>query len=610
MQQYCPLCNKSSDRFDDFRGRINVQCHYCKSLERHRFAVMIINKMFKSKLSEISVLHIAPEKSVRNYFKENSARKYVSIDLMRKDVDFNCDMTDLPFATGSFDLCFCSHVLEHIPQDIAAMKETYRVLKRGGSFIVMVPIGGPDTDEDEEKSRTPELRLKYYMQEDHFRRYGTDIVKRLSDVGFDVTTYNSDDSEFAQYKEKYRFFKNDYLFLAKRPFLKRILIVTIDFFPNIGGISFMLHNVANSLADQGMQVDILAPSKYAHPDGLDKKYNVIVDHGSDYRNKTKQDSQRRLDLISGVLKRGAYDRVLIGHPFYYGYETMLACRDADIKYSMFAYGLEIRSQILGKRNTLMRLIGSLVKGRSDYDKLKKIIRNADEMLPISNYTASLVKDIYPHENMYITGCGIQSDIPMVSFDDASKAAAKAKYGLSGSRVIGFVGRLVPSKSVDYLIKIAAGLKDVKCVIIGEGPEKDKLLKLSAELGTTDRVIFAGHVSEEEKWELMRTFDCCCLLSREIEHGPVEGFGIALLEAAAAGAAVVGNRSGGIVDVIDDGTDGLLVDVEDTERSAEAIRSLLDNPELCRGYVKAFQTKIHNRFNWDTIVANIKERWGK
>ena len=92
------------------------------------------------------------------------------------------------YADNSVDFFMCSHILEHVPDDRAAMRELCRILKPGGCGIVMVPLveGVADTQEDP-SINTPALRWKHYAQDDHLRLYGgRDLVARLTAAGFTV----------------------------------------------------------------------------------------------------------------------------------------------------------------------------------------------------------------------------------------------------------------------------------------------------------------------------------------------------------------------------------------------------------------------------------------
>ncbi|MGH8545505.1 MAG: class I SAM-dependent methyltransferase [Gammaproteobacteria bacterium] len=101
------------------------------------------------------------------------------------------DLTALDIASGDRTLVFCSHVLEHIPDDRAAMRELHRVLAPGGTAIVAVPIGDGPTDEGPVSSM--EERILRFGQKDHVRLYGLDIVDRLEDSGFDIEVLSAAD---------------------------------------------------------------------------------------------------------------------------------------------------------------------------------------------------------------------------------------------------------------------------------------------------------------------------------------------------------------------------------------------------------------------------------
>ena len=94
------------------------------------------------------------------------------------------DIMDNP--DESFDVIYCSHVLEHVPDDRKAMREFPRVLKRGGWAILLVPINAGKTYEDASIAE-PAERLRVFGQEDHVRNYGPDYVDRLREAGFAVT---------------------------------------------------------------------------------------------------------------------------------------------------------------------------------------------------------------------------------------------------------------------------------------------------------------------------------------------------------------------------------------------------------------------------------------
>ncbi len=194
----CPICGSEYSEFAPYgvKNRRNARCHNCKSMERHRLLYLYLkNKLnLLQSTSQVDLLHFAPEKVFYNLFSVQSNINYTPCDLNPDLYDFDgpvevqkVDITKIPFENDWFDLILCNHVLEHIPDDRKAMKELFRVMKKGGHGIFQVPIKYElkETYEDWSITSEPE-REKAFGQKDHVRWYGSDYPERLSSVGFTV----------------------------------------------------------------------------------------------------------------------------------------------------------------------------------------------------------------------------------------------------------------------------------------------------------------------------------------------------------------------------------------------------------------------------------------
>ena len=167
--------------------RPNALCPGTLSLERHRLLWLYLDRETHFLNQELKVLHVAPEQVFFRKFKRLKHWDYTTTDLNSPLADVVADICDLPFQNNQYDLILCNHVLEHIPNDLKAMTELYRVLKKGGTLIAQVPLNEESIKPLEDDSITdPRDRTRFFGQYDHVRLYGQDYYKRLKSVGFSV----------------------------------------------------------------------------------------------------------------------------------------------------------------------------------------------------------------------------------------------------------------------------------------------------------------------------------------------------------------------------------------------------------------------------------------
>ena len=160
-------------------------CPRCLSLERHRLLWLFLIRELRIKEKKLSILHFAAEPSLRARLQSLPGIRYLAADLSPMQGQAAVDIAALGLKPESFDLILCCHVLEHIPEDRAALLELFRVLKPGGTAVLQVPLAGESTDEDS-RITDPGERLRRFGQEDHVRLYGRDVENRIEQAGFDV----------------------------------------------------------------------------------------------------------------------------------------------------------------------------------------------------------------------------------------------------------------------------------------------------------------------------------------------------------------------------------------------------------------------------------------
>ncbi len=215
-----PIDGKKFKRFLPYgyeNPRENVLAPATLSLERHRLLWLYLKNETDFFTATLKVLHFAPEQAFYKRFRELSNLEYVTTDLFSPLADIKADICDLPMKNNTYDVIFCNHVLEHIPDDTKAMQELYRVLKPGGWGIFQIPqdLSRETTFEDDSITDKKE-RTKIFGQYDHVRIYGRDYFDKLRGVGFDVEEVNYTNTMTKETIEKYRLAKGEIIPLVKK----------------------------------------------------------------------------------------------------------------------------------------------------------------------------------------------------------------------------------------------------------------------------------------------------------------------------------------------------------------------------------------------------------
>lgn len=207
----CVLCGTEVRSFKDHGGGAEVldrrrvvggmrreadRCPVCHACDRTRMIMLYLEQFADLGGATRDILHVAPDLGLYLWLKRNPDISYTGSDIdagrYRHIEEFReADLTAAPFATGSFDLVICSHVLEHVPDDAAALREIFRILRPGGRALLLVPfaLDGDGTDEDP-TLHDPAERDRRFGQWDHVRLYDrADFLDRMRQAGFTATLF-------------------------------------------------------------------------------------------------------------------------------------------------------------------------------------------------------------------------------------------------------------------------------------------------------------------------------------------------------------------------------------------------------------------------------------
>ena len=192
----CPLCGCQRRKFLPYgyvTSRENALCPNCLSLERHRLLwlwLMRESDIGRGAMALPKMLHIAPEVALMRKFKKMYAStpdRYVTADLESPLADMHFDVQQIPLEAESFDAIICNHIMEHVEDDGKALRELYRIMRRGGWGVILSPVEleREKTFEDDTITDRAE-RTRIFGQYDHRRIYGRDYAARLREAGFEV----------------------------------------------------------------------------------------------------------------------------------------------------------------------------------------------------------------------------------------------------------------------------------------------------------------------------------------------------------------------------------------------------------------------------------------
>jgi len=220
-----------------------------------------------------------------------------------------------------------------------------------------------------------------------------------------------------------------------------------------------------------------------------------------------------------------------------------------------------------------------------------------------NYYTVVSSDLAKIANQFIRKFDRQK-LKIISMGIPYKEFSKVKTNFNEDNfTVVFVGRLSKIKGTKYLLKaisiLKKSLKPIKCLIIGDGPERESLENLARELNIEKQTTFTGFIPHTKLPKKLNGCSAFVGPSITTESGQREGFGLVFIEAMAAGIPVIASRSGGIPDIVKHMKTGLLVEEGDSNKIAEYIEKIINNNKL-RGKLISEGRKLAKNYSWESI----------
>lgn len=344
--------------------------------------------------------------------------------------------------------------------------------------------------------------------------------------------------------------------------------------------------IYNLTANAGQAVDVLTRKLFRHETDL-KSHNGRVIRKSFICRGHDINLFRRIKMLVGILVyfpylllKNRYDVVVLNQEIVWNSLLIIYLKLFKVKTVGVAYAEEVT----------MSLKGSSIKCRIKKLLLKKIYRKADGFISVCAFTKKL-----------LLKCGFAFNqvcvIPPMLLPD--KTGQVRQIDSSGNRILS-VGRLMKRKGFNYLIDAVNLLKDeipdIKLTIVGNGPEKENLIKQIQQNKLSGYIEIASNVSDDQLSSFYNECNVFVLANIMMPDGDCEGCPTVLIEAGSFGKPVVAGKEGGTDAAVNSGVTGYLINPENILELSGSIKKILKDPELASRLGRASIEKAKEEHN--------------
>jgi phosphatidyl-myo-inositol dimannoside synthase len=366
----------------------------------------------------------------------------------------------------------------------------------------------------------------------------------------------------------------------------KALIVTNDFPPRVGGINHYVAELTRRFP--AGEATVFAPD-WPAAEAFDATYPHPVIRWSQ---RSMYPTAAVRDQVEELVRQVRPDVMVFGAAVPLAVMGRSIRRRLGVPFAAFTHGVEVwAGQVPGTRALL-----------------SSIARNASVLVSVSQWNIDQLRDVVGEgTRIELLPPGID---PLHFHPGVSDAEVRKRHGLDGQPVICCVSRLTLRKGQDKVIRalpwIAREFPDVRFLVVGTGPDLERLQSLAYRKRVADRVIFAGEVAHDVLPQYFRAGDVFAMPCRTRKLGlEVEGFGLAFIEASAVGRPAVGGASGGAPEAVIHDRTGLVVDGAEVDEVAEAITGLLGNPAKARRMGSEGADRAHRDFSWEALSLRFR-----
>ena len=376
----------------------------------------------------------------------------------------------------------------------------------------------------------------------------------------------------------------------------RILVLNYEYPPLGGGAAVASAALAHGLAERGIAVDVVTSSAgRGERRKTDRNYELVVQG----KLRVFRVRSRRIGVHeAGIM--GAASYLVAALPMI---RWLLRLHRYDVVHVFFSLPTGALLPFLNLRGTpvIVSLRGSDVPGYDPYNKTMQLMhrllapltrwiwRRADRLIPVCESLGKLTALTAPGLDYTVVPNGVDLEL----FHPRGSSVARS----AGPIRCLAVARLVERKGLGELLRAFALLERgrFQLEIVGDGPDRQILRDLAQELGISSEVRFAGSLDRAEVARRYQEADLFTLPSS------AEAFGNVFAEALASGLPIVGSNIGGIPELVEHGSNGLLLKPGNPASVARAIRYLADDSELCQKMRLRNRAKAEATLDWSQVT---------
>lgn len=381
---------------------------------------------------------------------------------------------------------------------------------------------------------------------------------------------------------------------------QKILIVSYDFAPRLGGVATCALEICRALSDApNVEVRVIAPAGNHFDCDRVQKFKIL---------RVPFSLGPRLAILTFTAR--IFLEILYWRPNAIvdllwlpdGLATFLATKLffwRSTPYFLFAHGVEIFESEMTLKKRLRKKL-SFIK--------KHVFYKAAGVFAVSSFTKNAVcaNCKIPEDKITVVNNGVNLS---EFLPDLKSPELVQKLSIQDKTIFLSVCRLYNYKGIDQALRAMRLLKlerqDFAYLIIGTGPDRSRLEQLTKKYNLNEQVRFLDKVEGRDLAKYYNLADCFILLCREDRWTPnVEGFGIVFLEAAACAKPVIAGASGGVSDAVADGFSGWLVPPRNTSVITEKLRGVMENKEQASSFGKNGRDRVENKFTWQASAQKI------